>query len=548
MLRVVFLSLLLLFCNGAFSKNLTPPPLEIKTGWKFCPVENYQIDINVSTIKCYPIELPIAWESIVPDYDGYGILYTEFELPQQYSKIPLAIFMDRVRDADKTFINNIPVGETGNFPPEFDKAVLYSRLYEIPHESLKFGEKNQLKLWIYNDARPGGLTQSIPIIDSHAKLLAAFYQDNYQALIFIVILTIFGLLHFIYFIFNQEAEENFFYSLFLFCWSLYLYTYSNIPLSSGLSMNLLFRSNVALFFTIFSLLPLFIYKFFQQPLSRVLKVIVSISLLFVPVCFILPEPGLLYYPLEFVQLLTIPALISVYWLLFRAVKAKLAYARPITLVMILYTCLGSFDIMLDFIQPDKLNHLSLYGPWALLVLTIVLTLIVAHKNLSYYKDATIDRLTGTLRFNEFKERLEQETFRADRENKILTIVMLDLDNFKLINDNYGHIQGDRVLTLVSTVLHKELRHFDLLARYGGDEFCIAATLEDPQKARDFVERLHSQLNQLEFNFNGKIERITSTMGAIARTVGDFRSSEILIEQADNLLIQAKFNHKGRVLW
>ncbi|TQV86947.1 GGDEF domain-containing protein [Aliikangiella coralliicola] len=523
-------------------------PLHLEQGWKFCPVQNYQPNVDVDVLDCQPITLPAGWESVYPGYDGYALIYTQFTLPKSVEKEPLGIYISKIRDADKTYINNQLIGETGEFPPEFDKAVLYSRLYAIPKETLKFGQENTIHFWIYNDARPGGLTQSVPVIDTHHQLLDNFYTNNYRALAFILVLAIFGLLHFVYYLFNRLSSENLYYSLFLFVWSVYLYTYSDLAIASDLPMSLLFRTNVALFFAIFSLLPLFIFKFFQQPLPLFLKLLIGLSAALIPICFLLPEDRLLYYPLEVIEVLTLPALIPIYWLLIKVVKAKMAYARLMTLVLVLYTTLGSVDIFLDFVQSEALNRVFLYGPWALLVLSFVLTLIVAHKNLVYYRDATWDRLTATLRFNEFSDRLEQELLRADRANKPMVIIMIDLDNFKYINDHYGHMQGDKVLQLVSQSLRGQLRHFDLLGRYGGDEFCVAATLEHEQEIKGFVNRLHKNINQQTFKKKGQIEHIEATFGATIRKANETISAKSLIEKADTLLIKAKASDKGTVMW
>lgn len=539
---------LLSFSLYAQQSETEATPIVLDKTWHFCPVQNYQPEVDVAVLNCQPIDLPKGWEYLVPDYDGYGLLYTDFEVPEELAQTSIGFYVDRVRDADKTFINGHLIGEMGDFPPKFDKAVLYSRLYHIPNDILSTTQPNRLTMWVYNDARPGGITQSLPIIDQHIKLINNLYRENLKSFSFVLALGMFSLLHFIYFLFHRQSTENLYYGLFLLGWSAYIYTISNLPINLGLSYSFLFRINVALFFYIFALFPLFLYYFFQQKIPIVLKIIMGISLVLIPFCFILPEPALIYYPLEFVEVLSIPALLVIYILLFKAIQAKLAYAKMMSTVIVLYTLLGAFDIYADFAKLEAVREIKLFGPWGLLILSLALTLIMAHKNFVYYKDATVDKLTNALRYGEFLTRLELEIFRATREKKPLVLIMVDLDDFKKINDQFGHIQGDRVLVSVAESLRSQLRHFDLLGRYGGDEFCIAAILDNNDEIRTFVQRLHQNVNELSFIKKGVENSISATFGAVVKYPSSEQDSQSLIESADNLLITAKSKAKGTILW
>ncbi|MET1257109.1 diguanylate cyclase [Aliikangiella maris] len=551
---LMLIACLLILLSFQVSGSLTPPhrsssqPIVLQDNWQFCPVQNFQPDVDLAVLNCQPIKLPIGWESVQKNYDGYGLLTTTFEVPKTFENEALAIFIARLRDADKLFINNKPIGEMGEFPPNFQKAVLYSRLYPIPHNIIEFGKTNSIKIWIYNDARPGGITHSVPIIDSQFNLLTQFYLDNYGNIALMLILTVFSLIHFIYYLFHRHSIENFTYAIFLLCWSAYLFTYSNIAPLSDISMNLLFRSNVTLFFAIFGLFPLFIYQFFRQQIPVPLKAIIGIALGAIPISFMLPEPKLLYYPLYLIEILTIPAVFYIYWLLYKALKARLSYAVLMSTVILLYTLFGGIDVAVDFLQFETLTNIQLYGPRALIMVCIALTLIVSHKNFVYFKDATIDKLTNTLRYSEFLPRLDQELFRADRENKLLAIIMVDLDNFKVINDKFGHIQGDEVLKQVASCIQAQLRQFDLVCRYGGDEFCIAALMDNKKEIHQFVARLHQAVNQLSFEKAGQTQAIQATFGAEIRVPKQQASPQSLIESADDLLIIAKKKTKGTVFW
>jgi diguanylate cyclase (GGDEF)-like protein len=535
--------------SPAQSEIIAADELVLSTDWKFCPQNEFVTDIKVEEQTCYDIQLPGGWESVIPDYDGYAILTTKFNVPKSLTKSQLGFFTNRLRDADKTFINGVAIGETGEFPPHFEKAVFYSRLYAIPLDTLKLDFDNLLVIWVYNDARPGGILYSYPEIGVLQDLNEKYHQRNYIIFALIIILLVFSITNFINYIFNIKSVENLYFGLFLLSWSGYLFSSSNLVLLFDLPLNILFRFNVILFFSIFSLFLLFIYSFFRQPLPIFLKAIISVALLCIPIGLALPEPKHLYYLVELVEILSIPTIFFAFWLMFQAYKSRLSYARAMSIVLILYVLFGITEILLDYFYANEATTYSPIGPWVLLLLSLGLSFIVGHKNMSYYKQATYDGLTGALRFDQFLERLQRLISRGERDRKPIVVLMVDLDDFKNINDKYGHMNGDKVLSLVSHTMRNQLRHFDLLARYGGDEFCIAVMMDNIHDIKQLVTRVHQQVKSLKIHLNGELVNISVTIGATIQNPDGPRSTiESIIETADNLLIKSKANSKGEVLW
>ena len=113
------------------------------------------------------------------------------------------------------------------------------------------------------------------------------------------------------------------------------------------------------------------------------------------------------------------------------------------------------------------------------------------------RQARQDPLTGLLNHQAFSEELEDELARAKRYDHCLTLVVLDVDRFKEINDTYGHREGDAVLRRVADVLRETTRRSDLSGRMGGDEFAIALVETDATHARAFVSRLEAALEASE---------------------------------------------------
>jgi diguanylate cyclase (GGDEF)-like protein len=523
--------------------------LELSKGWKFCPVDSYQDGMDISLLNCYDIDLPIGWESVIPDYDGFGLLYNRFYMPQSFANETLAFYTSPIRDADKVFINDRLIGATGEFPPNYEKAVFYSRLYSIPLNTLAFDDYNLIKIWVYNGARPGGIINGYPKIGNFETLIHRQYSKNYITLAFMIFLLVFSLFNFINLVFNFKSSENLYYGLFLLAWALYLFSSSDLVLETSISLNLLFRFNVLLFFVIFSTFLLFIYGFFKQTIPTVVKATIIISLLFIPVTVLLPQLKHLYYLVSTVEVLALPILLYTIALLFRVTKERLPYARIMSFVLILYILFGFAEIVLDYVTANEASKYSPLGPWVLLVVSLVLTFIVGHKNMAYYRKATFDGLTGVLRFENFAERLMNLIHVSIKQNKTVALLMVDLDNFKQINDQYGHIQGDKVLVSVSYTMSNELDDDDLLARYGGDEFCIALMMDSTSDIKLFVAALHKKLQGLKLNVNDEAIDISVTIGAsIIDIQQNMAPPEALVKKADDLLIKAKNHNKGQVMW
>jgi diguanylate cyclase (GGDEF)-like protein len=157
--------------------------------------------------------------------------------------------------------------------------------------------------------------------------------------------------------------------------------------------------------------------------------------------------------------------------------------------------------------------------------------------------AQIDALTGLWNRRYFDQRLEAEMSLARRSRRPLSVLMLDLDHFKAINDNYGHPMGDEVLRRIGLLLSEQVRLEDVACRYGGEEFAILAP-NTPSSEADLAERLRVEVEKMRFTFGGHEVKITTSIG-----VADLVSagSRPLIQVADEALYQAKRNGRNRVV-
>jgi diguanylate cyclase (GGDEF)-like protein len=161
--------------------------------------------------------------------------------------------------------------------------------------------------------------------------------------------------------------------------------------------------------------------------------------------------------------------------------------------------------------------------------------------------AVTDELTGLSNNRRFRELISKEAARAERFGHELSLIMLDIDDFKQINDTYGHLQGDKVLRMVGRVLHLESRGVDEPARYGGEEFAVALPETGLEGALDLAERVRVRIEseQVPRAGGGGAVNVTASIGA-ASMPGSADDGEALIAAADAALYEAKRAGKNRV--
>ncbi len=172
---------------------------------------------------------------------------------------------------------------------------------------------------------------------------------------------------------------------------------------------------------------------------------------------------------------------------------------------------------------------------------------IALENSRLYELATIDGLTRLLVRRHFDIRLREEWARATRYHSSFAIGILDLDNFKELNDTYGHQAGDQVLRATAATVRRNMRGADLAGRYGGEEFVFLLPRTSLDEARSVAERIRSDIEDLVVH-SGSLElRIQASIGVAAFPESAVDQVEELVARADEALYQAKRSGKNRVV-
>ncbi len=166
---------------------------------------------------------------------------------------------------------------------------------------------------------------------------------------------------------------------------------------------------------------------------------------------------------------------------------------------------------------------------------------------SLFRAANIDNLTQLYNKKYFIDALSKEFSFSKRNNQPLSLMMIDIDKFKGINDTYGHIAGDLVLKTVGQYLLKHLRHENVAARFGGEEFAVILRNVDSDMALVIGERLRVAIENERVNYRNQSIGVTVSIGIATLQTKNFETIEDLIRSADENLYEAKESGRNRTV-
>jgi diguanylate cyclase (GGDEF)-like protein/putative nucleotidyltransferase with HDIG domain len=186
-----------------------------------------------------------------------------------------------------------------------------------------------------------------------------------------------------------------------------------------------------------------------------------------------------------------------------------------------------------------------------LIPTAIAPLILIHRSLTVpalQEEARVDPKTGLFNARFFASALREELARAGRLERPLSIIMADLDLLRDINNAYGHLAGDAVLKGIADVFRKQLRHYDVPARFGGEEFAILLPETPPEQALEIAERIRRAVADQRFEVETSSDPIRATVSlGVAGFPKDGTDPNELIHQADLAVYRAKLQGRNRVL-
>lgn len=169
-------------------------------------------------------------------------------------------------------------------------------------------------------------------------------------------------------------------------------------------------------------------------------------------------------------------------------------------------------------------------------------ILLVHKYDNLKIEVSKDPLTRIFNRQHFMILLEKEIARARRNSSKLAMVLFDIDDFKLINDNYGHYAGDQTLIALTQSIARMIRPYDSFGRLGGEEFAIILPEIQEQEAIDLCERIREKIQQARLN-----KKIAITLSIGVAMLEDLDDHHILYQKSDDAMYRAKDNGKNQVI-
>jgi two-component system, cell cycle response regulator len=162
-----------------------------------------------------------------------------------------------------------------------------------------------------------------------------------------------------------------------------------------------------------------------------------------------------------------------------------------------------------------------------------------------YRLTTVDGLTQIYNRRYFEETLERELARCNRYSRALSLVLIDIDHFKNVNDSFGHLAGDHILKSLASTIKTRIRREDILSRYGGEEFSLLLPEVDLPGAATLAEKTRKVIEKHKFEFDRQHIPVTVSLG-VATIDGTQSDAQDLIRAADTKLYEAKSAGRNRV--
>ncbi|MFT6917518.1 MAG: diguanylate cyclase (GGDEF)-like protein [Cognaticolwellia sp.] len=172
---------------------------------------------------------------------------------------------------------------------------------------------------------------------------------------------------------------------------------------------------------------------------------------------------------------------------------------------------------------------------------------IALNNAQLYKRATTDHLTKLYTRSYIDKRIAQEIQRAQSHQTPFNILLIDLDNFKKVNDRYGHTGGDHALQTFAKIIESQIRDCDRACRFGGEEFLVVLPGTDHNSAKLCAERIRQATEQAEIKKEDRIIKITVSIGISSYKIAQGSNAILLLEEADQALYQAKEQGRNSVV-
>lgn len=285
-----------------------------------------------------------------------------------------------------------------------------------------------------------------------------------------------------------------------------------------------------------------------------------LCLVFYAIC----NAALVYYfgELSVLSGISVTGAVITGWILFDFRNVFITSVLFMIFSLLMYFLTFSTQISYAPLVPKGINPYMnaswVMGTFAICIPHISIMLFIAYISIRRWREreaaanykASTDLLTGLYNRRSLIEQMDQAINLCQRHKKPISILLLDLDHFKHINDEHGHLVGDEVLRQVSACLQMNVESGDIVGRYGGEEFCIVLPMSNQHRAKAIASKCHQAISQLRVKHQNQRLKLTISIGLCSYDNKSFIHKDELARElmrtADDALYEAKRNGRNRV--
>ncbi|MEI4769006.1 diguanylate cyclase [Psychrobacillus sp. FJAT-51614] len=551
---------------------------EWKFFWKELLNEN---EINNRLIENNQANMlvPSNWEDSLGTSLGYGTYFLKVIIPQEKVGNTLAFTTSHQNTSYTLFVNGVRIASNGfvgssakTSEPEYSNRLVYftPRSKEL-----------NIVLHVSNYVHPVG-GASNPILIGTAEQLTISHSDTLAYTMFTIGgILVMGIYELVIFFFRRKEIVFLYFGLISVLISIYTivkppFFFNKIfPTVDWLWV---YRIEIICIYALFLFYLLFVRAMYPQEMKKIPTIVGVIIAIFCIMYTLLQEPLVFRPLLNTIFLIMMLYIIYGTYVLILAFIRKRPTARINLIAILIYfvTVLNDVLLTLNWIDSISLStsgfflyvliqSINLSRDYArkfeeaeklssdLQVLNVSLdekikerTEELKHKNEKLKQLTLVDGLTGIYNRRYFDEYMSKYFAESFATSSPLSLLMIDIDNFKLYNDNKGHIAGDELLKKSSQLLNEMFNGNRFIARYGGEEFAVVLPNTTIQRAIEIAEDIRLLIEEQKFSLGIDNNIVTISIGASSTEQHAFKQKEELIDRADKALYQSKKNGKNRV--
>jgi diguanylate cyclase (GGDEF)-like protein len=538
--KVLIIAFSILISVNSFAAQLVDSiPSALTDNWSIC------VHFQESDTICHDQNTPMLEQDFEAKVTRF-IYQKDFIISSDLQSSAMAIWLDVVDDVDEVRINGHLIGKTGSFPPHFQSGFRYQRLYMIPSIMLKFNQFNQLEIKTFSSVNSPGLKQHPVVIGEYFEMAHHQQEADYIYVVSIAIFLILTIFQMFYYFLVKGSNETLYLSLYLVSFAVIAYARSQAPLHMGLDLSSTFKIEMFMISVAIVSFSFFVFRFFDLEVRKAYVIGILIMALPGLINIMYPDPLKTRIVAEYG-----------YWIIClvsfitagSAVVISIYKGKRYSWVVGAFCLSGWFFLSYDAVsQSDLFADLNLpLRPSLLLLATtavgISMSLVITHKYWQIFKGATYDYLTGSLLRPAFFQRLSEEMQRSQQESTLLFVAVINIQQVKKISASYGHEVGNNLLLMVSDVLIRRLKPYDLVCHFSDDEFYIAARVESRAKAEEYLRKIHIDLSNTQQVVGAETELyIDAKLGGIIYNPDQHLSVSQLLQDANYGLAKAQNHH------